>query len=93
MKEALCHLPAKRNCEVENRQHKGPCVFGEKVSYDGWCNSGVTCFTDANQTSREHKQPEILRKEIKHLSRSPLVFLDSGRTTVKAVQIGKYKPM
>lgn len=93
MKKALCYLPAKRNCKVENRQHKGPCVFGEKVSDDGWSNSGVTCFTDANQTSWEHKKPEILRKEIKHLSKPPFIFLNSGWTTVKAAQLGKYKHM
>lgn len=72
----MCYLPAQRNCKVENREHQGPCVFGEQVSNDGWCNSRVTGFTNANQAPGEHKEPEILKrdKEIETLAGPPLAF-------------------
>lgn len=55
--------PSQGNGQVEDGEHGGAAVIGEEVSDDGGGDGGVAGLSDAHQSSGEHEQPVILRRE------------------------------
>lgn len=56
----VCILPSQGDGQVEDREHHGAGVTSKEVSYDGGRDGGVAGFSDAHESSGEHKQPEVL---------------------------------
>lgn len=60
---SICLSPSHGDGQVEDGEHHGPFVTGEQVSDDSGRDGGVAGLSDAHQSSGEHKQPVVLRKD------------------------------
>lgn len=69
-------LPSQGDSQVENREHHGPAIISEQVSYNGGRDGRVAGFSDTHESSGENKQPVVLQRQRKKRSRvSPFGFL------------------
>lgn len=65
----ICPSPSHGDGQVEDGEHHGAFVTREQISDDGGRDGGVAGLSDAHQSSGEHKQPVVLRRDRKkHVS-------------------------